>query len=94
MQESLCTERISYLSLTMFLRVYCEFHNIRLLSEALHYCDDKTLARQVQEVHQTGPMNLIKQLGPDLDVQIQLKVNLVSLNMETSSEHVKGHQDD
>ena len=93
LMESLRTESVGMLSLTIFLLHYCTFHNIDLENENLfHYCDNSTVVKRMNWFQERANTSANSHLAPDNDVQVQIEETFKKLKTKFPTRWVKGHQ--
>jgi hypothetical protein len=93
LMESLRTESVGMLSLTIFLLHYCKFHNIDLENENLfHYCDNSTVVKRMNWFQERVNTSANSHLAPDNDVQVQIEETFKKLKTKFPTRWVKGHQ--
>jgi hypothetical protein len=93
LMESLRTESVGMLSLTIFLLHYCNFHDITLQNENMfHYCDNSTVVKRMNWFQDRINSSPNSHLAPDNDVQVQIEATMDKLKTKFPTRWVKGHQ--
>eukprot|EP00978_Attheya_sp_CCMP212_P021751 scaffold63912_cov37-Attheya_sp.AAC.2 len=91
--ESLRTESVGMLSLTLFLLHYCKYHEIELENRNIcHYCDNNTVVKRMTWYKARDICTPNSHLSPDDDVQVQIEDTMIQLKTVFITEWVKGHQ--
>jgi hypothetical protein len=94
LMESLRTESVGMLSMTLFLLHYCKFHDIEVTNNNLcHYCDNSTVVGRMQWFQERDINTPNSHLSPDNDVQSQIEATMQELQTTFPSQWVKGHQE-
>eukprot|EP00978_Attheya_sp_CCMP212_P030968 scaffold115639_cov29-Attheya_sp.AAC.1 len=92
--ESLQTESVGMLSLTLFLLNYCKYHSIDLLNPNLcHYCDNSTtVVKHTKWYKERDICAPNMHLSLDDNVEVQIDDTMIQLKTTFITEWVKGHQ--
>eukprot|EP00957_Ditylum_brightwellii_P034472 2614467-Ditylum_brightwellii.AAC.1 len=91
--ESLRAESTALLVVGKFLYRRIQYRDILPYTGAIvHFCNNSTLHKRMAHNQAGQKQKPMENILADIDLQLQIEATFASLNLDISTNHVKGHQ--